>query len=266
MAWQQPKTNWDTHPKAIEPADMNRIEGNILAVREQNNMALRLEVVDSFPSHAPGRAIYHTGNKMAYVSDGSNWMPFASPQLTKTYLPNKEDQVIEEGYHKGSIIKGFGPVVAGCEKCIYNRGKQYTPPLVQGIAYAEQSTASLRLDFESDHIYMYVRTGRSDIAAVTDEKIDMTYFKEVIIDWKGERDESAAYMYGRVVLSDNKMGGYNDGIILGSKYGDFSRTVDRYNIEEITGEYYLRVHRCYDLSTTSTRWSRSYIYAVSLGL
>jgi hypothetical protein len=30
MAWQTPKTNWDTHPKAIEPEDINRIEGNIL--------------------------------------------------------------------------------------------------------------------------------------------------------------------------------------------------------------------------------------------
>jgi len=112
MAWQQPKTNWDTHPKAIEPADMNRIEGNILAVREQNNMALRLEVVDSFPSHAPGRAIYHTGNKMAYVSDGSNWMPFASPQLTQTYMPGTTDQTITEGYHKGSIVKGDSDLIA----------------------------------------------------------------------------------------------------------------------------------------------------------
>jgi len=266
MAWQQPKTNWDTHPKAIEPADMNRIEGNILAVREQNNMALRLEVVSSFPSHAPGRAIYHTGNKMAYVSNGSSWMPFASPQLTKTYLPNKEDQTIEEGYHKGSIIKGYGPIVAGCERLVYNRGKQYTPSLVQGVAYAEQSTATLTLNFKSDHIYMYVRTGRSDIAVVTNEKIDMTHFKEVIIDWEGETAEKAADMYGRVVLSSSKMGRYNDGIIVGTREGEFSRTVSRYNIEEITGEYYLRVHRCYDLSTTSTRWSSSYIYTVSLGL
>jgi hypothetical protein len=263
MAWQQPKTNWDTHPKVIEPADLNRIEGNIEVVRGKSDLPLRLEVVDSFPSHAPGRAIYHTGNKMAYVSDGNNWMPFASPQLTKTYLPNKKDQIIEEGYHKGSIIKGYGPVVAGCERPVYNVGRQYTPPLVPGVAYAERSDATLTLDFKSDHIYMYVKTGRSDLAVVTDEKIDMTNFKEVIIDWRGERTEDAAYMYARVVLSSNKMGRYSDGIILGSRSGDFSRTVDRYNIEEITGEYYLRVHRCNDSS--SSYWSRSYIYTVSLG-
>lgn len=74
MAWQTPKTNWDTHPKAIEPSDMNRIEGNILAVREQISIPLRAEVVDSFPPHAAGRIIYHTGHKRAYVSDGSAWV------------------------------------------------------------------------------------------------------------------------------------------------------------------------------------------------
>jgi len=112
MAWQTPKTNWDTHPKAIEPADLNRIEGNIEVVREKSDLALRLEVVDSFPSHAPGRAIFHTGNKMAYVSDGSSWMPFASPQLTKTYMPGTTDQTIMEGYHKGSVVKGDSDLIA----------------------------------------------------------------------------------------------------------------------------------------------------------
>lgn len=74
MAWQQPKTNWDTHPKAIEPADLNRIEGNIEVVREQIAIPLRLEVVSSFPAHMTGRAIYHTGDRAAYISDGTNWV------------------------------------------------------------------------------------------------------------------------------------------------------------------------------------------------
>jgi hypothetical protein len=112
MAWQQPKTNWDTHPKAIEPADLNRIEGNIEVVRVNSDLPLRLEVVDSFPSHAPGRAIYHTGNKMAYVSDGNNWMTFASPQFTKTYTPGTTDQTIDEGYHKNSVVKGDANLIA----------------------------------------------------------------------------------------------------------------------------------------------------------
>ena len=112
MAWQQPKTNWDTHPKAIEPADLNRIEGNIEVVRVNSDLPLRLEVVDSFPSHAPGRAIFHTGNKMAYVSDGSNWMTFAAPQFTKTYTPGTKDQIIEEGYHKNSVVKGDANLIA----------------------------------------------------------------------------------------------------------------------------------------------------------
>lgn len=112
MAWQQPKTNWDTHPKAIEPADLNRIEGNIEVIRVNSDLPLRLEVVDSFPSHTPGRAIYHTGNKMAYVSDGNNWMTFASPQFTKTYTPGTTDQTIDEGYHKNSVVKGDTDLVA----------------------------------------------------------------------------------------------------------------------------------------------------------
>jgi hypothetical protein len=112
MAWQQPKTNWDTHPKAIEPADLNRIEGNIEVVRVNGDLPLRLEVVDSFPSHAPGRAIYHTGNKMAYVSDGNNWLTFAAPQFTKTYTPGTKDQIIEEGYHKNSVVKGDANLIA----------------------------------------------------------------------------------------------------------------------------------------------------------
>jgi hypothetical protein len=29
MAWQTPKTDWDTNPKVVEPVDFNRIEGNI---------------------------------------------------------------------------------------------------------------------------------------------------------------------------------------------------------------------------------------------
>jgi hypothetical protein len=53
MAWQQPKTNWDTHPKAIEPADLNRIEGNIEVVRGKSDLPLRLEVVEQLPVPCP---------------------------------------------------------------------------------------------------------------------------------------------------------------------------------------------------------------------
>lgn len=136
MAWQQPKTNWDTHPKAIEPADLNRIEGNIEAVREQSDMALRLETVSSFPAHTLGRVIYHTGNKRAYVSDGAQWIPIgvegdavaanvlsgkkfsslaAGVGITGT-MPNRgavtitpgtANQTILQGYHNGSgYVKG----------------------------------------------------------------------------------------------------------------------------------------------------------------
>jgi len=142
MAWQQPKTNWDTHPKAIEPADMNRIEGNIEAVREQSDMALRLETVSSFPAHTAGRVIYHTGNKRAYVSDGSQWIPIgvegdavaanvlAGKKFSSlaagvgvtgtmpnrgavTITPGTANQTILQGYHNGSgYVKGDANLVS----------------------------------------------------------------------------------------------------------------------------------------------------------
>lgn len=33
--WRAPKTDWDKNPKEIEPADINRIEGNILYLYEK---------------------------------------------------------------------------------------------------------------------------------------------------------------------------------------------------------------------------------------
>jgi hypothetical protein len=133
MAWQTPKTNWDTHPKAIEPSDMNRIEGNILVVREQISIPLRAEVVDSFPPHAAGRIIYHTGHKRAYLSDGSQWVPIGiegdaeakhvlegktfSSQVAGagavgampnrgavTITPGTSNKTIPAGYHNGSGV------------------------------------------------------------------------------------------------------------------------------------------------------------------
>ncbi len=133
MSWQQPKVNWDTHPKAIEAADLNRMERNIEVVREQGDIPLNLEVVTSFPAHVAGRAIYHTGEQHAYVSDGSKWMPFAAtmignategqvlsgrtfysddPTVKKTgtmpnrgahnITPGKSDIAIPAGYHSGA--------------------------------------------------------------------------------------------------------------------------------------------------------------------
>ncbi|OPY64069.1 MAG: hypothetical protein A4E56_00123 [Pelotomaculum sp. PtaU1.Bin065] len=43
------------------------------AVRTQTN-EIRLEVVSSFPSHADGRIIAHTGDKRAYVSISGEWV------------------------------------------------------------------------------------------------------------------------------------------------------------------------------------------------
>ena len=143
MAWQQPKTNWDTHPKAIEPEDLNRIEGNIKVVRETVDIPLRMEVVDSFPPHTAGRMVYHSGNKKAYISDGSRWVPIGiegdaeakhvlegktfSSQVAGAgavgsmpdrgaviITPGSSDIPIAEGYHNGQgFVVGDENFVAG---------------------------------------------------------------------------------------------------------------------------------------------------------
>lgn len=181
--------------------------------------------------------------------------------------PGTSNKAIPAGFHNGQgYVKGYGSIVAGCERLVYNIGHQYTS-MVQGIAYGEQATATLTLNFNSDHIYMYVETGKSDIAVVTNSKIDLTHFKKLIIDWEGEAGAAPAAMYARVVISSSKTGGYSTGTLLGERSGNFSRRLDRYNIEDITGQYYIRVHRCYDVRNSSNNyWSSTRIYTISLGL
>lgn len=171
MVWQTPKTNWDTHPKAIEPSDMNRIEGNILAVREQISIPLRAEVVDSFPPHAAGRIIYHTGHKRAYVSDGSAWVAVSIEGdadvehvlAGKTFssriagvgaagtMPNNGVQVFEPlnvdrnlfgFYAQGSKIKAAHRVATGVKSLtsrlyLHVTGLSFRPSLVYAIRQSE---------------------------------------------------------------------------------------------------------------------------------
>lgn len=134
MAWITPKTNWQGGQDGDKPTatDFNRIEGNIVVVREQANLPLKYEVVSSFPAHAVGRVVFHTGNGRAYVSDGTNWIDIsgaigdaiaanvlagkvfssqvAGPGVTGT-MPNRgahnitpgtSDITIPNGYHSGA--------------------------------------------------------------------------------------------------------------------------------------------------------------------
>ena len=109
MAWQQPKTNWDTHPKAIEPADMNRIEGNIEVVREQYNLPLRAQIVTSLPSPGiPGRLVFNNSDKRFYFDTGTSWQVQSAPNLGQVIItPTTSNQTIPEGYHNGTgYVKG----------------------------------------------------------------------------------------------------------------------------------------------------------------
>ena len=70
MAWQTPKTDWGTND-AIRDTDLNRMESNIIAVREQNDLPFFFEVRSDFPSHAAGRAFYYSTDKRVYTSTGT---------------------------------------------------------------------------------------------------------------------------------------------------------------------------------------------------
>ena len=115
MAWQQPKTNWDTHPKAIEPADMNRIEGNIEVVREQYNLPLRAQIVTSLPSPGiPGRLVFNNSDKRFYFDTGTSWQVQSAPNLGQVIItPTTSNQTIPEGYHNGTgYVKGDPKLVS----------------------------------------------------------------------------------------------------------------------------------------------------------
>ena len=118
MAWQQPKTNWDTHPKAIEPADLNRIEGNIEVVREQNNLPIRVQVVPSLPSPGvPGRLVFNDSDKRFYFDTGTVWHVQSAPNLGQVIItPTNSNQTIPEGYHDGS-----GYVKPNQTGCVFNQ-------------------------------------------------------------------------------------------------------------------------------------------------
>lgn len=146
MAWITPKTNWQGGQDGDKPtaADFNRIEGNIAVVREQSQLPLKYEVVSSFPAHAVGRVVFHTGNGRAYVSDGTNWIDIsgrigdalaahvlegkifsseaAGSGVTGTMpnrgavviTPSAEQQAIAAGYHNGSgYVAGDADLTAG---------------------------------------------------------------------------------------------------------------------------------------------------------
>ena len=67
------KTDW-TATDAITDSDLKRIEENILHIREEPTLPLVLEVLSSYPAHAPGRMFYHSGDKKVYTSTGTAWV------------------------------------------------------------------------------------------------------------------------------------------------------------------------------------------------
>jgi hypothetical protein len=67
------KTDWKASD-AIPDSDLKRIEENILHVREEDSLPFVLEVLSSYPAHAPGRMFYHSGDKKVYTSTGTAWV------------------------------------------------------------------------------------------------------------------------------------------------------------------------------------------------
>lgn len=74
------KINW-TEQIPLNPSNLNHMETQYdealsyaAEVRASSSLALCAEVVSSFPSHAAGRLILHTGEDKGYYSTGTNWV------------------------------------------------------------------------------------------------------------------------------------------------------------------------------------------------
>jgi len=231
-------------------------------------MALRLEVVSSFPSHAPGRAIYHTGNKMAYVSDGSSWMPFASPQLTKTYTPGTTNRTIEEGYHKGSIVKGDANLIAGNIKknvqifgvqgshdgyvCpinhLYYRGNECVP-----WSNGYMSDPAFRDKSHSAMVFLVSYSGsdgRGQAAYRTTSRISLTGINSIkaIVAVNGS-NQPDFYLIAST-SSTGSSGTYDARARVGSSRDGLQ--IVSLDVSELTGLYYIRLHLVSGSSYTSS--------------
>ena len=73
------KTDWTT--AKITADNFNKLQtqyaeavADAIGIRANGTAELRAEVVSSFPAHAPGRIIYHSGLKMFFYSTGTEWL------------------------------------------------------------------------------------------------------------------------------------------------------------------------------------------------
>ena len=75
------KINWDEENTPLNTTNLNKMEtqyDEALAfaetVRANSSIALCAEVVSSFPAHAAGKLILHTGEDKGYFSNGTAWV------------------------------------------------------------------------------------------------------------------------------------------------------------------------------------------------
>ena len=73
------KTNWQT--ARITADNFNKLQtqyaeavADAIGIRANGTAELQAEVVSDFPAHAPGRIIFHTGKKMFFYSNGTDWL------------------------------------------------------------------------------------------------------------------------------------------------------------------------------------------------
>ena len=64
------------NPHSVDKAQvgLGNVENKSAATIRQETGQLRVEVVSSFPAHADGKIIAHTGTKRAYVSISGEWV------------------------------------------------------------------------------------------------------------------------------------------------------------------------------------------------
>lgn len=75
------KINWDELNTPIDTTNLNKMEtqydeaiGHAGVARADGSLGLCAEVVSSFPSHASGKLILHTGEDKGYYSNGAAWV------------------------------------------------------------------------------------------------------------------------------------------------------------------------------------------------
>lgn len=126
---------------------------------------------------------------------------------------------------------------------IYNQGifeERWVEGYSEGKVYADAGLIK-----KSDHLFMYlwnISSGTIYRTFVTDVPIDISKYNTLNIEWENLGTENSVYTAMRLAVSDNKLENYNVGSLkFFTKERRFERTIDTFDVSEITGECYIKI-------------------------